>query len=349
VELGKAKAAIPDDGPPSFGPCDLCNTDSFGIRRYWNQTHERSSERRASDGAPVSAAWVHRPVLAAEVIAHLAPKAGQTIVDATAGLGGHTSLLAERVGEHGRIIAIDRDRESVEEARLRVPAANVTWVHGEFSELTLILRRLGATSVDGLLVDLGVSSPQLDRAERGFSFMREGPLDMRMDPSSGEPASSLISRLPANQLADIFWQFGEERMSRRIARAIVAERERTPIATTTQLADVVRRAVPPSRKPDRIDPATRVFQALRIAVNHELEALDALLAQAPGVIRLGGRVSVISFHSLEDRRVKNAFRGPEWEAITKKPVVATDDENAINPRARSAKLRSAIRNPAPVA
>jgi 16S rRNA (cytosine1402-N4)-methyltransferase len=291
----------------------------------------------------MSAGWTHVPVLASAVLDQLAPRPGQTVVDATTGLGGHTRLFAERVGDAGRVLAIDRDAESLEEARRRVPHANVDWIHGEFSELTLLLRKRGVASIDGLFVDLGVSSPQLDRPERGFSFMREGPLDMRMDPTAGEPASSMIARMSPSQLADVFWEYGEERLSRRIARAIVAERERTPIHTTTHLADVVRRAVPPSRKVERIDPATRVFQALRIAVNDELNALDSLLTQAPGLIRPGGRMSVVSFHSLEDRRVKNAFRGEEWEPITKKPVVATDDEVAVNPRARSAKLRSALR------
>jgi 16S rRNA (cytosine1402-N4)-methyltransferase len=306
-------------------------------------THERSACRCETVEAAVSADWTHVPVLAAAVLEHLAPQPGQTIVDATTGLGGHTKLLAERVGDTGRILAIDRDAESLSEAQERVTLGNIEWIHGEFSELTLILRRRGIATVDGLLVDLGASSPQLDRAERGFSFMRQGPLDMRMDPTSGEPASSMIARMSAKQLADMFWEFGEERMSRRIARAIVAERERTPITSTTQLAEIVRRSVPPSRTPNRIDPATRVFQALRIAVNNELDALDALVAQAPSIVRLEGRMSVISFHSLEDRRVKNAFRGPEWESITKKPVVATEEEMAANPRSRSAKLRSAIR------
>ena len=291
----------------------------------------------------MSADWTHVPVLAAQVLEQLDPRPGQVVVDATTGLGGHTKLLAERVGESGRVLAIDRDAESLSEALRRVTLPNIEWIHGEFSELTLMLRRRGISTIDGLLVDLGVSSPQLDRAQRGFSFMREGPLDMRMDPTSGEPASSMIARMSAKQLADVFWEFGEERMSRRIARAIVAERERSPIVTTTQLAEIVRRSVPPSRAPNRIDPATRVFQALRIAVNNELDALDALLAQAPNLVRLEGRMSVISFHSLEDRRVKNAFRGPDWETITKKPVVASEPESAANPRSRSAKLRSAIR------
>jgi len=289
------------------------------------------------------AEWFHAPVLAAESLEHLAPRPGWTVVDATAGLGGHTRLFADAVGESGRVIAIDRDVEILRIAQERVPAANVTWVHGEFSELTLILKRLSVAAIDGLFVDLGVSSPQLDRAERGFSFMREGPLDMRMNPTSGEPAASMIARLSAKQLADLFWEFGEERMSRRIARAIVSTREKTEITTTTQLAEIVRRAVPPSRKPERIDPATRVFQALRIAVNDELDELDSLLAQAPSLVKPGGRMAAISFHSLEDRRVKNDFRGSDWEPTTKKPVTASDEERDRNPRSRSAKLRAAVR------
>jgi len=291
----------------------------------------------------MSAEWAHVPVLAAEVFEHLAPQPGWTVVDATAGLGGHTRLFAEAVGETGRVIAVDRDVESLKVAQERVTAANVAWVHREFSELTLMLRRMKIEAVDALFVDLGVSSPQLDRPERGFSFMREGPLDMRMNPTSGEPASSMIARLSVKQLADLIWEFGEERNSRRIARVIVNEREKAEITTTTQLADIVRRATPPSRKPERIDPATRVFQALRIAVNNELDELDSLLVQAPNLVKPGGRMAAISFHSLEDRRVKTAFRGPEWEPTTKKPVTATDEETAANPRSRSAKLRAAVR------
>jgi 16S rRNA (cytosine1402-N4)-methyltransferase len=291
----------------------------------------------------VSAEWHHVPVLAAEVVEHLAPQPGWTVVDATTGLGGHTRLFAEAVGGQGRVIAVDRDLESLRVAQERTTAENVVWLHGEFSELTLMLRRMKIESVDGLFVDLGVSSPQLDRPERGFSFMREGPLDMRMNPTSGEPAGSMIARLSERQLADLIWEFGEERNSRRIAKAIVRERERAEIATTVQLAEIVRRATPPSRKPERIDAATRVFQALRIAVNNELDELDSLLAQAPNIVRPGGRMAAISFHSLEDRRVKTAFRGPEWEATTKKPVTATEPEQAVNPRSRSAKLRAAVR------
>jgi 16S rRNA (cytosine1402-N4)-methyltransferase len=198
--------------------------------------------------------------------------------------------------------------------------------------------------VNGLLADLGVSSPQLDRPERGFSFRFEGPLDMRMDPTRGTPASILIAELTEPDLADLFHRYGEERHSRRIARAIVEDRRKKPFRTTTDLADLIRRVVPRSADTARIDPATRVFQALRIVVNDELGALETLLDDLPGVIAAGGRAAIIAFHSLEDRLVKNAFRERSiWLPTTKKPITAGPDEERENPRSRSAKLRVAVR------
>ncbi len=289
----------------------------------------------------------HLPVLPAEVLAALEPTAGQVLVDATLGAGGHARLLAERLEPAGRLLALDRDPAMIELARPRLEGLPVTLVHAGFDDLRAVLDDLGLAAVDGVLADLGVCSDQLDRPERGFSFSQEGPLDMRLDPTTGEPASALLRRLGERDLADLFWQYGEERFSRRIARRIVETRRREPLETTGQLADLVRRCVPRfrgSRRKPAIDPATRVFQALRIAANDELGALDRLLASLPGCVRPGGRVCLISFHSLEDRRVKQALRDRAvWEEATRKPVQAGEEEVRNNPRARSAKLRAARR------
>jgi 16S rRNA (cytosine1402-N4)-methyltransferase len=220
----------------------------------------------------------------------------------------------------------------------------VTLVQANFDQLPQVLAELGSAAVDGVLADLGICSDQLDAADRGFSFQQGGPLDMRLDPTEGEPAGTLLRRLNERDLADLFWQYGEERFSRRIARKIVETRRRSPLETTEQLAELVRRCVPrPRNRRQTIDPATRVFQALRIAVNDELGALDRLLAALPGCLKPGGRAVLISFHSLEDRRVKQAFRDrAHWQVLTPKPLQATEDEMQRNPRSRSAKLRAAI-------
>lgn len=287
----------------------------------------------------------HKPVLLASVLDLLNAKPGQTIVDATVGRAGHSLAIAERVLPGGRLIGLDRDPESLGVAERRLTGKPADLFHANFSDIALVLRRAGVEQADGVLADLGVSSPQLDQAERGFSFRLDGPLDMRMDPTRGEPASKLIARLSAEHLARIFWEYGEERYSRRIASRIVAEREREPIVTTGQLARLVRTVVPPSRKSGpSIDPATRVFQSLRIAVNDELGSLQSFLEQLPQVLRPGGVAVVISFHSLEDRPVKHAFRNdPRWESLTRKPVTASPEEVLLNPRSRSAKLRAAVR------
>jgi 16S rRNA (cytosine1402-N4)-methyltransferase len=287
----------------------------------------------------------HVPVLPAEVLDALAPAPGQTLVDATVGAGGHAQLLAQRVAPGGRLIGLDQDAAMLALARPRLDGLPVTLVQANFDQLREVLAELGIAAVDGVLADLGICSDQLDRAERGFSFQANGPLDMRMNPAAGEPASTLLRRLSERDLADVFWQYGEERFSRRIARKIVEIRRRTPVETTEQLAELVRRCVPrPRGQRHPIDPATRVFQALRIAVNDELAALDRLLAALPACVKPGGRAVVISFHSLEDRRVKQAFRQREvWEVLTPKPVQAGEAERQQNPRARSAKLRAARR------
>jgi 16S rRNA (cytosine1402-N4)-methyltransferase len=287
---------------------------------------------------------MHVPVLPAEVLTVLDPAPGQTFVDATVGAGGHARLLAERLGPAGRLIGLDQDAAMLEQARPRLEGLPVTLVHANFDELRAVLDELQVAAVDGVLADLGVCSDQLDDPARGLTFQQGGPLDMRLDPSRGEPASALLRRLNERDLADLIYQLGEERFSRRIARRIVEERRREPLETTVQLAELVRRCVPRPKGRHAIDPATRTFQALRIAVNDELGALDRLLAALPGCVKPGGRAAVISFHSLEDRRVKQAFRDKQhWEVLTRKPVQAGDAEVAQNPRARSAKLRAARR------
>jgi 16S rRNA (cytosine1402-N4)-methyltransferase len=280
-------------------------------------------------------------VLPAETLQLLNPAPGEIWVDCTVGAGGHSRLIAERLGGTGSLIGLDQDPTMLELARERLGGLPVGLVHANFDQLAEVLANRGVAAVDGVLADLGFSSDQLEASSRGFSFREDGPLDMRLDPTAGETAADLVNRLSETALADVFWEYGEERFSRRIARRIVEQRAATPFATTGQLANLVRKCVPRS---GGIDPATRVFQALRIAVNDELGALERLLAALPRVVKPGGRAGIISFHSLEDRRVKQAFRSSEeWEPLTKKPVEAGAEETARNPRSRSAKLRVAVR------
>jgi 16S rRNA (cytosine1402-N4)-methyltransferase len=286
-------------------------------------------------------AAVHVPVLLAEVVSALRPQGGGLFVDCTLGLGGHTRALLEAGAT--RVIGIDRDRTALDAAmgRLGARAAQVEPVHADYRTLASVLDARGVERVQGVLADLGVSSMQFDAEGRGFSFRRDEPLDMRMDQSGGPTAADLVNRAEEGELADAIYAFGEERYSRKIARALVAAR---PITTTGQLATVVRRAVP-TRGWQRIDPATRTFQALRIWVNSEREGLDRFVQEAADRLEPGGRLAVITFHSLEDRIVKHAMRGLADEApgafrvLTKKPIAAGDEEVAANPRARSAKLR----------
>jgi 16S rRNA (cytosine1402-N4)-methyltransferase len=252
--------------------------------------------------------------------------------------------LAEKLGPQGRLIGLDRDLSMLELARARLAGFPVTLAHASFDRLRNVLDEQRIAWVDGVLADLGVCSDQVDDPARGLSFQRSGPLDMRFDLTQGEPAGTLLRRLSERELADLFWKYGEERYSRRIARRIVETRRHAPLENTEQLADLVRRSVPRSKGRGQIDPATRVFQALRIAVNDELGALERFLAMLPSCVRPGGRAAVISFHSLEDRRVKQAFRDKTcWEVITRKPVRPGPDEKQRNPRSRSAKLRAAKR------
>jgi 16S rRNA (cytosine1402-N4)-methyltransferase len=283
----------------------------------------------------------HVPVLPAETLRLLDPRPGQTWVDGTVGGGGHARLIAEKLGPQGRLVGLDQDPTMLELARPRLAGLPVRLVHANFDQLAEVLGNLGIGAVDGVLADLGFASDQMERTARGFSFREDGPLDMRLDPTAGATAADLVNTMSEAALADVFWEYGEERQSRRVAKKIVERRKAKPFATTADLADVVRSCV---RKSGNIDPATRVFQALRIAVNDELGALERLLATLPRVVKPGGKAGIISFHSLEDRRVKHAFRTPGvWEPITRKPVEAADEETARNPRARSAKLRVAAR------
>jgi 16S rRNA (cytosine1402-N4)-methyltransferase len=293
----------------------------------------------------------HVPVLLKEAIDFLNVRRGGTYIDATVGLGGHSYEIAKRLGAPGHLIGLDKDPAALEIAREKLEgSAGVSTANPDWPKVTLLHRsfaevgeRFGKNSADGLLADIGVSSSQLNDAARGFSFQAEGPLDMRMDPRSERTAEQVVNHLDERELADVIYEFGEERRSRRIARAIVRSR---PIRSTAHLADVILAAARPMNSEQRrIHPATRTFQALRIFVNRELDDLRALLEAAPRVLKPGGRVVVISFHSLEDRIVKDAFRegaSQGWfRLLTKKPVTATEEESDRNPRARSAKLRAA--------
>jgi 16S rRNA (cytosine1402-N4)-methyltransferase len=289
----------------------------------------------------------HVPVLTVEVLRYLQPGRGGLYVDCTVGLGGHARALLEAGAT--RVIGLDRDVHALAEARTTLLpwADRVALVHADYRDLDDVLDRHGVGQVDGALADLGVSSLQLEAAGRGFSFMRDEPLDMRMDTTRGETAADLIARSSEDELADLIFAWGEERFARRIARRIVAARAEAPVATTGRLAGLVRRAVP-RRGSWRIDPATRTFQALRIRVNRELEGLDRFLESVARRLRTAARMAVITFHSLEDRIVKHTLRALEQKAslvkvLTKKPVVPTDAETGQNPRARSAKLRVAER------
>ena len=286
----------------------------------------------------------HVPVMTREVITLLQPERGGLFVDCTVGLGGHSAALLR--GGASRLLGLDRDPDALALAResLRDWSERVELVHADYRELERVLDERRIAGTDGTLADLGVSSLQLDAADRGFSFRRDEPLDMRMDRSSGRTAAEMLHDVEEAALADIIFQYGEERFSRRIARAVVEARRHAPVTTTARLADIVRRAVP-RRGYQRIDPATRTFQALRIWVNRELEGLDAFLAAAAQRLLAGARLAVISFHSLEDRIVKHVFRalergGATLRVVTKRPLVPSEAEVEGNPRARSAKLRA---------
>ncbi len=286
----------------------------------------------------------HQAVMVGETLTLLAPSRGGVFVDCTVGLGGHARALLEAGAS--RILGLDRDPDALRHAAeaLAIFGNRVELVHADYRDLVRVLDERGLAGVNGALADLGVSSMQLDAEGRGFSFRRDDPLDMRMDRSQGPTAADLIAAVDEESLADVIFQYGEERYSRRIARAIVAARRLDPIRTTASLAQVVRRAIP-RRGYQRIDPATRTFQALRIWVNRELDGLARFLEQAASRLLGGARLAVISFHSLEDRIVKHAFRALDrgeaaLRVVTKRPIDPSDDEVTRNPRARSAKLRA---------
>lgn len=306
----------------------------------------RAQTERADPPPP----GAHVSVLLDEVVAWLRPRAGGRYVDATVGNGGHAAAVLEASSPDGRLLGLDADPVAVEVARSHLASFGdrATIVNASFREMAGVVEANAFGPVDGIVMDLGISSRQLDVGGRGFSFRRDEPLDMRFDPTRGESAADLLNRADEAEIADILYQFGEEYKSRRVARAIVRQREQAPIATTQDLVHAVEYALGPKR--GRTHPATKSFQALRIAVNDELGALDEALPMAARLLSPGGRLAVIAFHSLEDRRVKQFFRaGGTDEAplaeLTRKPIVPSAEESARNPRARSAKLRVAERKP----
>ncbi len=289
-------------------------------------------------------ASIHTSVLPAEVMSYLAIEPGMRVVDGTLGGGGHTRLFAEAVGPTGLVIAIDRDPAAIDRGARELAGRPVRFAQADYCNLPEVLDALEIDRVDRVLLDVGLSSDQLADQSRGFSFESDGPLDLRFDPTEGEPAWRMVNRMRPESLADIIHEFGEERFSRRIARRIAAVREKEPIKSARDFARVVMSAIPRQYPPPRIHPATRTFQALRIAVNQELKSLRIALERIPTRLAPGGRLAVISFHSLEDRLVKEAFRNRQvWESLTKSPVEAGNEEVLRNPRSRSAKLRAAQR------
>ncbi|MEM6959860.1 MAG: 16S rRNA (cytosine(1402)-N(4))-methyltransferase RsmH [Myxococcota bacterium] len=289
-------------------------------------------------------AFNHVPVLPAETLDGLAPRDGGLYADLTLGGGGHAQAVLEASAPTGKLVGVDRDETALvaASARLQPFCRRTQFFHGAFGDFAALAAREHLGPFDGVLADVGVSSPQLDDSQRGFSFRESGPLDMRMDRSAGVSAKDFIAARTQDELADVIYEFGEERRSRPIARSIKDAEHAGELETTADLARAVRRVFGGARS--RIDPATRTFQAIRIAVNDELRQLDRLLASIPDLLSPGGRFAVISFHSLEDRRVKWAFRKDErLSPLTKKPIVAGEAERATNPRSRTAKLRVAER------
>ena len=285
----------------------------------------------------------HVPVLLSEVLDSLKLAAGQIIIDGTLGGGGHARHLLQQVSPGGFLLGLDRDSQAIERASKQIPNQDAKFLQGNYADLPEILAQLEIASVDAILLDLGLSSDQLADTQRGFSFNTTGRLDLRFNQSEGEPAWKLLNRLSPEHLADLIYQYGEDRLSRRIARAIVKARQEKTVETADQLASIVRRCYPRQRN-ETLDPATRTFQALRIAVNDELKWLDVALRRLPDCLAVGGRLAIISFHSLEDRRVKHGFRqDPRLTPITKRPIRPSEDETSRNPRSRSARLRVAER------
>ncbi len=291
----------------------------------------------------------HIPVMLDEALKYLNLGQGKTIVDATVGTGGHSLKILERIGPQGRLIGIDRDQETLGIAKNRLSeySASCQFVYSSYSDIDKIMNDLNIQKVDGMLFDLGISSIQLDDPDRGFTFQNEGPLDMRMDRNSYISAYDLVNNLDEKELSELIWNFGQERFHNRIARFLVRERQKHPISTTTQLSNLVLRAVSCGRGYQRIHPATRTFQAMRIAVNSELELLESTISKAVDFLNKGARICIISFHSLEDRIVKLSFRELASKGIIKlitpKPLVPSSIEMRNNPSSRSAKFRVAER------
>ena len=304
----------------------------------------------------------HKPVMLAEVLSFLQPQSGQTFIDCTVGGGGHALEIVKRILPGGKLVGIDRDEEALRAAAqyLEPYSENVIFEKGNFADLEAIAGGLGIQTVDGVLFDLGVSSRQLESAERGFSFRYDAPLDMRMDTAQAVTARELVNSMSERRLAELIWKFGEERWAKRIAKFIADRRARQPIRTTSELVGIILAAIPAGARTETIHPATRTFQALRIAVNQELESLQAGLDAAIRLLAQSGRACVLSYHSLEDRIVKQAFAKHAGRCVcpsalpvcacgakksikilTKRPVVPSEDEVCANPRARSARLRAA--------
>jgi 16S rRNA (cytosine1402-N4)-methyltransferase len=295
--------------------------------------------------------YQHFPVMAQEVVEYLDPKPGEVFIDATLGMGGHSREILARIMPGGVLIGIDRDKESLEKAGQSLCgfSQSCRLLHGNYANIDILLKDLSLHRIDGIVMDLGVSSVQLQDAGRGFSFQSDGPLDMRMDRTENVSAYDLVNALPEDEFSRILRDLGEERWHNRIARLVAERRREKPISTTRELAEIVFRAIPVRfrRSYYRIHPATRTFQALRIAVNKELEALQSSLEKMLQILSTGGRLCVISFHSLEDRIVKHSFRKAAGEGcieiLTRKPVTPRESELQQNPASRSAKLRAAKR------
>ncbi len=308
--------------------------------------YEGACAERCMTQAEPMPVWHHQPVMVAEVLEYLNPRSGAVMADGRAGSGGHSALIMPRLLPDGRLIALDRDRESLDIAQKRLTEfiPQVTFVHENYRSLPRVLHEFRVPGLDGLLLDLGMSSLQVDQAERGFSFSKDGPLDMRMDRAQEVTATELLNQLTAQELVTILETLGEERFARRIANRIVQERRTQPITTTAHLARLVMGAVPPGARHGRLHPATRTFQALRMTVNDELGALEEMLAALQPLLNPGGRAVILTFHSLEDRLVKHAFadgaRAGQWKILTRKPLRPGEEEIRRNPRARSAKLRA---------
>jgi len=309
-----------------------------------DQLNMEQEEHTANNGSAC-----HLPVMLNEVIEYLQPRSGQVFVDGTLGLGGHSEVILSIIGEQGRLIGIDQDEQALELARknLKEYPSRCDFIHGNYRNIDTILSDLNIQAVDGILLDLGLSSFQIDNPDRGFSFRAEGPLDMRMDQNSFISAFDLVNSLSEKEISNILKDFGQERWHHRIARCLVRQRSIKPIETTTELSHLVLKAMPRKSKREKIHPATRTFQAFRIAVNRELEGLEVALDKCINFLKPGGRIAIIAFHSLEDRIVKQKFQSlaktGQLSLVFKKPLRPSEGETQVNPRARSARLRVAER------